>query len=153
MQIITLISVLGVTFISPLHVSPLNTQELSLPSKSLIFLTSLAMEWFLLQLTAKILWQFINMCYCFFHSSSIHPSDPWSLIPALTPLLMMSCQRLQVSCHWDLFLLFYLLLDIPMVLNTLDKALLETPHPWLVWLSWLTHNMLLGHGSLSSSQI
>ena len=150
MQIITLVSVWGITFISPLHVSPLNIQELSLPSKSLIFLTSLAMEWFLLQLTAKVLWQFINMC---FHSSSIHHSDPRSLIPALTPLLMITCQRSQVLCHWDPFLLFCLLLDIPMVLNTLDQALLETPCPWLAWLSWLTHSMPLGPGSLSSSKV
>lgn len=89
----------------------------------------------------------------FFHSSSIHPSDPRSLIPALTPLFMITRQRSQVLCHWDPFLLFCLLLDIPMVLNTLDQALLETPRPWLGWLSWLTHSMPLGPGSLSSFQV
>lgn len=94
--------------------------------------------------------QHVLLC---FHLSSIHPSGPRSLIPALTPLLMITCQRSQVLCHWDPFLLFCLLLDIPMVLNTLDQALLETPRPWLAWLSWLTHSMPLGPGSLSSSKV
>lgn len=54
-------------------------------------------------LTAKVLQKVINMCYLYSlltFSTSVHPSDPRSFIPALTSLLTLTHWRPQGSCRW-----------------------------------------------------
>lgn len=85
------------------------------------------------------------MCYFYFFSPSIYPSNHRSLIPALTSLLTLQVLGLHL---WNpSFFFFYQLLDVPVILGTVG---LGTPHSWLVWLSWFTPIMLPDPGSFYS---
>lgn len=119
-QIIILISVIGGNFGLSFSMSLLHTYVSFLClQETLIFLSSLAIEWFLSFLRLPMFSKNESTCVTFLTLTFCSFLRPWEVWSAFIGLWTLPCCRPQASCHWGPFLsstvcLMFLQFSIPL---------------------------------------